>query len=82
MHLYILLSVECVHLSKRENWDEQFNGQTWRAQWSDVKNGVEQPSKKTQSLSMPIVAPPVLRPTVVSYKGFLLSIGGVIGEEP
>ena len=30
----------------------------------------------------PIVAPPVLRPTVVVYKGFLLSIGGVVGEEP
>ena len=25
--------MECVYLSKRENWDKQFNGQTWRAQW-------------------------------------------------
>ena len=31
---------------------------------------------------MPIVAPPVLQPTVVAYKGFLLSIGGVVGGKP
>ena len=31
---------------------------------------------------MPIVAPPVVRPTVVAYKGFFLSIGGVIGGKP
>ena len=64
------------------NGDKQFNGQAWRARWSDVKNAVKQPSKMTQSVWMPIVAPPVLRPTVVAYKGFLLSIGGVVGEEP
>ena len=62
--------------------DKLFNRQAWRAQWSDVKNAVKQPSKKTQSVWMPIVAPPVLRPTVVVYKDFLLSIGGVVGEEP
>ena len=64
------------------NGEKQLNGQAWRARWSDVKNAVKQPSKKTQSVWMPIVAPPVLRPTVVAYKGFLLSIGGVVGEEP
>ena len=62
--------------------DKQLNGQAWRAQWGDVKNAVEQPSKVMQSVWKPIVAPPVLRPTVVVYKGFLLSIGGVVGEEP
>ena len=31
---------------------------------------------------MPIVAPPVVRPTVVVYKDFLLSIGGVVDEWP
>ena len=71
-----------VHPSKRENGDRQFNRQAWRAQWSDVKNAVKQPSKKTKSVWMPIVAPPVLRPTVVVYKGFLLSIGGVEGGKP
>ena len=71
-----------VHPSKRGNGDQPFNGKAWRARWSDVKNAVKQPSKKMQSVWKPIVAPPVLRPTVVVYKDFLLSIGGVVGEEP
>ena len=62
--------------------DKQFNGQAWRAQWSDVKTAVKQPLKKMQSVWKPIVASPVLRPTVVAYKGFLLTIGGVVGEKP
>ena len=37
---------------------------------------------QTQSLWMPIVAPPVLRPTVVAYNSILLSIGGVVGGKP
>ena len=62
--------------------DKQFNRQAWRAQWSDVKNAVKQPFKKMQSVWKPIVAPPFLRSTVVVYKDFLLSIGGVVGEWP
>ena len=64
------------------NGDKQFNRQAWRARWSDVKEAVKQPFKKTQSVWKPTVAPPVLRPTVVVYKGFLLSIGGVVDEMP
>ena len=71
-----------VHPTKYESEDKQFNRQAWRARWSDVENAVKQPSKKMQSVWMEIVAPPVLRPTVVVYKGFLLSIGGVVKEEP
>ena len=71
-----------VHPFKRGNGEKQFNGRAWRAQWSDVKNAVKQPSKKMQSVWKPIVAPPVLLPTVVVYEDFLLSIGGVVGEEP
>ena len=74
-----------VHPTKRESGDKQFNGKAWRAQWSDVKKAVKQSSKektKLKSVWMPIVAPPVLRPKVVVYKGFLLSIGGVLGGEP
>ena len=71
-----------VHPSKRGNGDLPFNRKAWRARWSDVKNAVKQPSMTMQSVWKPIVAPPVLRPTVVAYKGFLLSIGGVVGEEP
>ena len=71
-----------VHPSKCGNGDQQFNGKAWRARWSDVKNAVKQPSREMQSVWKLIAAPPVLRPTVVVYKGFLLSIGGVVGEEP
>ena len=56
-----------VHPSKCGNGEKQFNGKAWRAQWSDAKKAVEQLSKKKQSLWMPIVAPPVLRPTVAVY---------------
>ena len=70
-----------VHPSKCGKGDQQFNRQAWRAQWSDVNNAVKQP-KKTQSVWKPIVALPFVRSTVVVYKGFLLSIGGVVGEEP
>ena len=62
--------------------DKQFNRQAWRAQWSDVKNAVKQPFKKMQSVWKPIVPPPFVRYTVVVYKDFLLSIGGVEGEWP
>ena len=74
-----------VYPISRKSGEKQFNGKAWRAQWSDVKKAVKQSSKaktKVKSLWMPIVAPPVLRPTVVVYKGFLLSIGGVLGGEP
>ena len=74
-----------VHPTNRKSGDKQFNGKAWRAQWSDVKKAVKQSSKeetKVKSVWMPIVAPPVLRPKVVVYKGFLLSIGGVLGGEP
>lgn len=74
-----------VHPTKRENGDMQFNRQAWRARLSDVKEAVKQSSKektKVKNVWMPIVAPPVLRPTVVVYKGFLLSIGGVESGKP
>ena len=71
-----------VHPFERGNGEKQLNGQAWRARWSDVKNAVKQPSKVMQSVWIPIEAPPVLCPTVVVYKGFLLTIGGVVGEKP
>ena len=71
-----------VHRFERGNGEKQLNGQAWRARWSDVKNAVKQPSKVMQSVWIPIEAPPVLCPKVVVYKGFLLTIGGVVGEKP
>ena len=60
----------------------KFNQNAWRAQWSDVKEVVQQPSRHVENMWKAIKAPPILRPTVVAYKGFLLSIGGVLGGEP
>ena len=71
-----------VHPSAPEDGDEQFNNQAWRARWSDVKEVVQQPSKHVENVWEAIKAPPVLRPTVVVYKGFLLSIGGVLRGKP
>ena len=70
-----------VHPSPLEDGDRLFNHQAWRARWSDIKEAVEEPSK-LKNVWTAVKAPPTLRPTVVAYKGFLLSIGGVLGGMP
>ena len=67
--------------ARPEGPDTQFNAEAWRARWSDVKVAVTQPSK-LKSVWTPIRAPPDLRPTVVSYRNSLFSIGGVKDGDP
>ena len=59
-----------------EGKEQHFNPEAWRARWSDVKAAVAQSSKR-KSVWTPITAPPFLRPTVVSYRNSLFSVGGV-----
>ena len=59
-----------------EGKEQHFNPEAWRARWIDVKAAVAQPSK-LKSVWTPITAPPFIRPTVVSYRNSLFSVGGV-----
>ena len=67
-----------------EGTEGHFNSEAWRARWSDIKEAIsnKQPSKSFKSLWVPIAAPPFLRPTVISYRNSLFSVGGVKGGVP
>ena len=60
----------------------QYNPQAWRARWSDIKEAIKQPSQPVKNVWTPIAAPPGLRPTVISYRNSLMSVGGVKDGEP
>ena len=62
--------------------EEHFNPKAWSARWSDIKEAIKQPSQPVKNVWTPIVAPPGLRPTVISYRNSLMSVGGVKGGEP
>ena len=70
-----------VYPAQPEGPDTQFNDEAWRARWSDVTAALTQPSE-LKNVWTPIRAPPDLRPTVVSYRNSLFSIGGVKDGEP
>ena len=64
-----------------EAYEQHFINEAWRARWSDVKAAATQ-STKLKSVWIPITAPPVLRPTLVSCDNSLLAVGGVEHGEP
>ena len=62
---------------------EDGNPEAWRACWSNVTDAVKQPyaSEQESSVWSPMKAPPTLRPTVVSSRNSLLSVGGASAEK-
>ena len=68
--------------AKSEGSEKHFNSLAWRARWSDIKEAIKQPSQPVKNVWTPIAAPPDLRPTVISYRNSLMSVGGVEDGEP
>ena len=60
----------------------QYNPQAWRARWNDIKETIKQPSEPVKIVWTLLADPPVLCPTVISYRNTLISIGGVKGGKP
>ena len=57
---------------------EDYNSQSWRAKWSDVKqNAAPQHSQPQRCVWTQIADPPTLSPTPISCGGALYTIGGV-----
>lgn len=70
-----------------EDGEQPFNSQAWRAQWSDIKDIVEQaaavqPSLPGRSVWTPIADPPALRSVAIVHEQSLLLVGGVKGGSP
>ena len=76
-----LMGGATAYSAKPEGDEKKFNDEAWRTRWSDVKAAVTQPSD-LKIVWTPIRAPPDLRPTVVSYRNSLFSVGGVKDGEP
>ena len=58
-----------------------FNPYAWRAQWSDVKEAVEQDPFQPwpgKSAWVPIASPPAQRSTIISCRNSLISVGGIM----